>query len=102
MSISDSPAVDAVLEHSRLMAQSNLDDLGDQAVHERSRDLVVQLELLLAAAQAVANGLAESSWDLETILPGIFHPALPYRRVNNLARQASELTLKIGEFNRHY
>lgn len=85
----ESAAVDAVLEHARLIVGQNYIYLADLQVPERNRDLTAQLGLLIEAATTIASAIADNGFDDPPAA------AMPHATVNQLTREIEQIIVQI-------
>lgn len=83
---SETACTDAVLEHSRLIAQQNMRQIDYRDIPEKNRDLYYQALTLIDAAHEAVRVIADNSWE---------NAMLPHGRINQLRNDAVRLAAEI-------
>ena len=83
----ETACTDAVLEHSRLVAQHNMLATDYQDIPENNRDIYYQVLLLVGAARVAVSAMVDNSYE---------GAPLPYSRINHLRSQVIEMASDVG------
>lgn len=83
----ETKATDAVLEHSRLIAQHNMLPAEYPDIPTKNRDLYFRALVLIEAAQQAISAVADNSYE---------GAPLPYDRINHLRSRAVEMASAVA------
>jgi hypothetical protein len=83
----ETTAADAVLEHSRLVAQHNMLATDYADIPEKNRDIYYQALALVSAARVAVSEMVDNSYE---------GAPLPYSRINYLRSQVIEMASEVG------
>lgn len=84
---SETTATDAVLEHSRLVAQHNMLPTDYLDISGKNRDLYFRALVLIEAAQRAISAVTDNSYE---------GAPLPYDRINHLRSRAVEMASAVA------